>query len=277
MRLSVVVVNNNACLSLKQALNSLVNACKSIDYELIVIDNASTDRSVEMIENNFPKARIIANGTDQGIAKSNNQALNAATGEYVLLVSADTICIKDTLEKLCIFMDEHTDAGALGVRMISPEGRFLPESIHGLTKTWAAFLKFIGFARHLSKTRLYDHHRKDWVEEFRVAEIDIVNGAFMLLRRAALNESGLFDERFFKFGHDIDLSYRIRLAGFKNFYFPKTYIIKSEGQSLAKFSWTYIKYYYGAMFIFAAKYLLKMPEIKVAGIPQLFPPTYEVK
>jgi len=174
-------------------------------------------------------------------------------------------------------MDEHTDAGALGVRMISPEGRFLPESIHGLTKTWAAFLKFIGFARHLSKTRLYDHHRKDWVEEFRVAEIDIVNGAFMLLRRAALNESGLFDERFFKFGHDIDLSYRIRLAGFKNFYFPKTYIIKSEGQSLAKFSWTYIKYYYGAMFIFAAKYLLKMPEIKVAGIPQLFPPTYEVK
>ncbi|HAL82648.1 MAG TPA: hypothetical protein DCO83_10755 [Mucilaginibacter sp.] len=277
MRLSVVVVNNNACLSLKQALNSLVNACKSIDYELIIIDNASTDGSVEMVENNFPKARIIANSTDQGVAKSNNQALSLATGEYVLTVTADTICIKDTLGKLCAFMDEHTDAGALSVRMISPQGRFLPESIHGLTTTWAAFLKFIGFARHLSKTRLYDNHRKDWVEEFQVAEIDIVNGAFMLLRRAVLNESGLFDERFFKFGHDIDLSYRIRLAGFKNFYFPKTYIIKSEGQPLAKFSWTYIKYYYGAMFIFAVKYLLKMPEIKVPGIPQLFPSTYEVK
>jgi GT2 family glycosyltransferase len=178
---------------------------------------------------------------------------------------------------MCAFMDEHADAGGLTVRMLSPQGRFLPESIHGLTLTWAAFLKFIGFAKYLSKTRLYDRNRKDWVEEFRITEIDIVNGACMLLRRTALEETGLFDERFVMFGYDIDLSYRIRLAGFKNYYFPKTYFIKPETQPLPKFSWSYIKYFYGAMLIFAFKYLLRLPEIKVAGMPQLFPTTYEVK
>jgi GT2 family glycosyltransferase len=277
MKLSIVVVNQNNCLLLKQALNSIINACKGIDYELFIIDNASTDRTLEMLENNFPQAQIIANNTDQGIAKANNQALTLTTGEYVLLVNSDTICSKDSFEKMCAFMDEHTDTGGLGVRMLSPQGRFLPESIHGLTLPWAAFLKFIGFAKHLSKTRLYDRHRKDWVEEFQIAEVDIINGACMLLRRSVLNETGLFDERFFMFGHDIDLSYRIRLAGFKNYYFPKTYIINSESQSLAKFSWTYIKYFYGAMLIFALKYLIKLPEIKVAGVPQLIASNYEVK
>jgi GT2 family glycosyltransferase len=277
MKLSVVVVNQNSCLLLKQALNSIVNACKGIDYELFIVDNASTDHSLEMLENNFPQVQVIANNADPGIAKANNQALKLTTGEYVLLVNADTICAKDSFEKMIAFMDEHTDTGGLSVRMLSPQGRFLPESIHGLTTAWAAFLKFIGFAKHLSKTRLYDRHRKDWVEEFQIAEIDIVNGACMLLRRSVLNETGLFDERFFMFGHDIDLSYRIRLAGFKNYYFPKTYIINAESQSLAKFSWIYIKYFYGAMLIFALKYLIKMPEIKVAGIPQLITSNYEVK
>ncbi len=261
---------------LKQALNSIVNACNSIDYELVIVDNASADGSQEMVKNDFPQARLIANSTDQGIAKSNNQALRLTAGEYILLVNADTICGKDSPEKMCAFMDEHIDAAGLSVRMLSPKGRFLPESIHGLTKTWAAFLKFTGFAKHLPKTRLYDRNRKEWVEEFQVTEVDIVNGACMLLRRSVLNETGLFDERFFMFGHDIDLSYRIRLAGFKNYYFPKTYIINFESQPLAKLSWTYIKYYYGAMFIFACKYLLKVPEIKV-GIPQLFHSSYEVK
>jgi GT2 family glycosyltransferase len=277
MRLSVVIVNQNACIYLKQALSSIVNACKNIDYELFVIDNASTDMSPEMVRSDFPQARLIVNDTDLGIAKASNQGLSLAAGEYILVVSADTICAKDALEKMCAFLDEHVEAGALGVRMLGPQGRFLPESIHGLTNIWAAFLKLIGFAKYLSKTRLYNRNRKDWVEEFQISEVDIVNGACMLLRRSVINETGLFDERFFMFGHNIDLSYRIRLAGFKNFYFPKVYFINFERQPLAKFSWTYIKYFYGAMFIFAFKYLLKMPEIKIPGIPRrIFHSTYEV-
>jgi len=277
MKLSVLIVNRNACALLRQSLNSITNACKHIDYELFVVDNASTDKSLEMLEKEFPEARVISNNTDLGIAKANNQALILAGGEYVLLVNADTISGKDSIEKMCAFMDQHTDAGGLSVRMLTPQGRFLPESIHGLTKPWISFFKLIGFARNFSKTRLYDRNRKDWVEEFQIAEIDILNADFMLLRRSALPETGLFDERFFMYGHNIDLSYRIRLAGFKNYYFPKTYIINYDSHNVAKFSLTYIKYFYDAMFIFAAKYLFKLPEIKVKGIPQLFPSSYEVK
>jgi GT2 family glycosyltransferase len=273
MKLSLIVVNHNACRLLKQALNSLINACKSIDYELFIVDNASTDKSLEMLENYFPEARVIANDTDRGIAKASNQALELSTGEYVLLVNSDTISGKESIEKMIDFMDHHSDTGGLSVRMLSPQGRFMPESIHGLTESWASFFKLIGFAKHLSKTRLYNRNRKDWVEEFQIAEIDILNEACMLLRRSVLNETGMFDERFFLHGHNIDLSYRIRLAGYKNFYFPKTYIITSENQN-AKFSWSNLRYFYGAMFIFAHKYIFNMPELKVAGVPQL---TYEVK
>ncbi len=262
---------------LKQAISSFVSTCKVIDYELLVVDNASTDHSIEMLANEFPEARVIANETNVGIAKANNQALKLASGEYVLLVSADTICSKDAIDKMAYFMDEHTDAAGLSVRILSPQGRFLPESIHGLTKTWTSFFKLIGFAKYLSKTRLYNRNRKDWVEEFQIAEVDILNSDCMMLRRSTLNATGLFDERFFMHGHNIDLSYRLRLAGFKNYYFPKTFFIKFDSKPLEKFSWSYIKYFYGAMFIFAMKYLLKMPEIKVQGIPQLYPSTYEIK
>ncbi|HEY8928316.1 MAG TPA: glycosyltransferase family 2 protein [Mucilaginibacter sp.] len=277
MKVSVIVVSRNTRILLKQAVASLVDAFKGIDYELFIVDNASQDHSPEMIADNFKDATIIANEADNGFAKANNQALNLATGEYVLLVSADTITTKGSMEKMLAFMDEHKQAGGLGIRMLSPQGRFLPESIHGITQTWGTFLKLIGFAKHLPKTRLYDRNRKDWVEEFQVAEVDLLNGACMLLRKSALNEVGLFDERFFVYGADIDLSYRLRLAGYKNYYFPKTYIINFESRQLAKFSWDYIKYFYGAMFIFAVKYLVRMPDIKVKGIPQLVPSAYEVK
>lgn len=277
MKLSVIVINNNTGALLQQALNSLISACKSIDYELIIVDNTSTGQPGDSLPNQFPHASFIINTNYRGIARSNNEAINQATGEYILLVGADTICGKDSLQKACAFMDEHADTGGLSVRMLSPQGRFLPESIHGLDKFWAAFFKFIGFARHLSKTRLYDRHRKDWVEEFQISEIDILSSNFMLLRKSVLNEIGLFDERFLMFGHNIDLSYRIRLAGYKNYYFPKTYIINYQRQQLPKFSWNYIKYFYGAMIIFAVKYLIRVPQIKVDSIPALFHHSYEVK
>lgn len=276
MNLSIIVVNHNTRILLKQSITSLIEACKHIDHELIVVDNASTDHSLEMLATSFPKIQVIANSENEGIAKANNQALQLCTGEYILLVSADTLAIKDSVEKMIAFMDSHADAGGMSIRMLSPQGRFLPESIHGLTPAWGTFLKLIGFAKHLSKTRLYDRNRKDWVEEFREAEIDILNGACMMLRKSALSEVGLFDERFFMFGANIDLSYRLRLAGYKNYYYPKTYIINFESQKQASFSWEYIKYFYGAMFIFAFKYLVKVPDLKVKGAPQMVPSGYEV-
>ena len=278
MKLSIIITNYNHCDLLKLALNSLIKAGNGVDYELIIVDNASTDNSVEMIRADFPQVKLIANAVNEGVSKASNKAIQMSDGEYILLVNADTICGKETLEKVIEFMDEHRDAGGLGVRMLGPQGTFLTESNRGLTKQWVAFVKLIGFAKHLPKSRLTNRNHKVWVEEFQTSEIDIINGAFMLLRRSVLNEVGLFDERFVMYGHDVDLSYRIRLAGFKNYYFPKTYIINFRSQAVPKFSWQYIKNFYGAMFIFASKYLLSIPEIKVIqnGI-QLYPAQYEVK
>lgn len=277
MKLSVIVVNYNACNMLRLALNSLIRAAAGVNNEVFVVDNASTDKSLEMIANEFPEVKVIANTSNEGMASAYNQGINEATGEYILVVSADTITGKKTFEKALEFMDMHLDAGGMGVRMITPDGRFLPESKHGFTRSWAVFFKLTGLARYFSKSRLTDTQRKDWVEEFQTSETDVVNGAFMLIRREALNKSGLFDQRFHTYGYDIDLSYRIRLAGFKNYYFPKTYIINFNSRNNVKFSWDYLKEFYGAMIIFAAKYLFKVPEIKVEGLPQLFPSTYEVK
>ncbi|SDD78808.1 Glycosyltransferase, GT2 family [Mucilaginibacter pineti] len=277
MKLSVIIVNYNTCDMLRIALNSVIRAALGINYEVFVVDNASTDKSVEMLRVEFPDIKVITSPTNEGIARAYNHAIKLTTGEYILMVSADTITGKKTIEKSLAFMDMHTDAGGLGVRMITPDGRFLEESKHGFTKPWAIFFKLTGLAKYFSKSRLTDVQRKDWVEEFQTSESDVLNGAFMLMRKEAINKVGLIDERFHTYGYDIDLSYRIRLAGYKNYYFPKTYIINFNIQGKPKLSWLYIKEFYGAMIIFATKYLFKVPEIKMEGMPQLFPSTYEVK
>jgi GT2 family glycosyltransferase len=262
MRLSIIIVNHNECDLLKQSVSSLISACNRIDYELIIIDNASTDGSVAMIGEHFPNARLIANSENSGIAKANNQGLNVCSGEYVLMVTPDTKCGKDSLEKMLDFMDLHTDAGGLSIRLISPQGRFIPESIHGLNNIWAAFFRLTGFAKQLAKTRLYDKARKDWVDEFQVTEIDIVNGACMLLRSSALSQVGPFDERFVQYGHDID---------------PKTYFFKYQDQQEQSFTLNHIRHLVGAMLQFAIKYIFRFPDIKVQELPQLYPTSYQVK
>jgi GT2 family glycosyltransferase len=277
MKLSVIIVNHNQGDLLKLALDSLIKAGNAIDYELIIVDNASTDGSVEMLHTEFPGYKLIANTVNEGVAKANNQGIALATGAYVLLVNADTICGKDTLEKVIEFMDNHNEVSGLGVRMLGDQGSFLPESNRGLTKPWITFFKLIGFAKNFVKSRLSDRNAKVWVEEFQTSEVDILADGFMLIRRSVFNEVGMFDERFVQYGHNIDFSYRMRLIGLKNYYFPKTYIINFKSQNQPKFSWQYIKNFYGAMLIFAAKYMFRLPEIKIVEGIQLYPPAYEVK
>jgi GT2 family glycosyltransferase len=277
MKLSVIVVNYNMCALLKQALSSLIKACNHIDYELIVVDDASTDRSVAILKKEFAGASLLVNDKSVGIAKSRNLAVARSTGEYVLLVNADTITASNTLESTIAFMDNHPDAGGVGVRMLTPQGRFLHISRRGFNRAWETFLNLTGLAKHFSKSRLYKHKNTNWVDEFETAEVDVINGAFMLLRRSVLNIVGPLDERLAMFGHDIDLSYRIRLAGYKNYYYPKTYILNFRKQVASKFTWTYVRHFYGAMIIFAAKYMFHMPEIKMPDVPQIFAPKYEVE
>jgi GT2 family glycosyltransferase len=276
MKLSIVIINHNMCEVLRHTLSSLVDAGKNIDYEVFIYDNTSTDGSVKMIENEFAQFHIIASQKQVGYAKAYNEMINLTTGQYILLVNPDIISSKKTLERALEFMDEHVDSGAVGVRMITPKGSFLPESNRGLSSQWITFFKLTGLSKYFPKSRIGDRNRKDWVEEFQTSEVDFVNGAFMLLRKSVLNDIGLFDEQFAMYGHDIDLSYRIRLAGFKNYYFPKTYIINFNWVNTPKLNWQFIKNFYGAMIIFAVKYLFKMPEIKLEGTGQL-PLAYEVE
>lgn len=277
MKLSVVVVNYNMCSLLRQCLASIVQACDSIDYELVVVDDASTDKSLKMLQADFPQTILIRNEKSLGLAKCRNQGMSYAQGEYVLLVNADTIAASNTLETTLAFMNTHPEAAGLGVRMLTPQGRFLHVSRTGFNRAWEGFFKVTGLAKHLIKSRLYKHNNANWVEEFETAEVDVINGAFMLLRRSVVNELGGIDERFAYFGHDIDLSYRMRLAGYKNYYFPKTYILNFRKQLRSKFTWNHIRHFYGAMFIFAAKYMFSMPEIKLPRLPQVFAPKYEIE
>lgn len=277
MKLSVILINNNSKNGLRLALTSLAKAADGIAHEIFVVDNASTDKSLEMLFTEFPDVQVIANNKKQSLSKANNQALRLAKGEYILLLSPDTIVGADSLSKLSGFMDKTPIAGGVSVRMVDFRGDYLQRSKQTLSGGWAAFMKFIGLSSYFPKTFAYSRKIADWTHEFETKEIDVLNETCMLLRRSALKETGLLDERFTRYGYNIDLSYRIRLHGFKNYYYPKTYIIQLPGKTVNKFSWDYLWHFYGAMFIFAAKYLFKLPVFNVENIGELYPSSYEIE
>jgi len=278
MKLSIIVVNNNLGKLLRQSLSFLLTASQAIKTEIIVVDDASTDQSAQMLESNFPDIQLIKNTTREGFTRSANKALRNATGEYMLVVAPNIISSNDTLSKVLSFMDAHPQAGGLSVRMLNADGSFLPESKDGLPSAWIKFFRFSGLSRLFTKSRLFSHYyHTGWSEEFETAEMDVLSNCFMLLRRSVLVKTGFFDERFPVYGQNIDLSYRIRLAGFKNFYFAKSFVIQHQVNQLHKFSWTYIKHFYGAMLMFAVKYLFKLPEIKLPGLSRWTTPAYELE
>ncbi len=254
MQLSIVIVNYNVRYFLEQCLLSVKRAVAGIDAEIFVVDNASADGSVEMVKEKFPFAKIIANQNNVGFSKANNQAIEIATGDYVLLLNPDTVVAEDTFEKCIAFMDAHKDAGALGVRMIDGKGNFLPESKRGLPTPAVAFYKTFGLAKLFPKSKTFGKYHLGFLSEHETNEVEILSGAFMFMRKSVLDKIGLLDETFFMYGEDIDLSYRIIKEGHKNFYFPETTIIHYKGESTKKGSLNYVKVFYNAMLIFARKH-----------------------
>ncbi|WP_345955448.1 glycosyltransferase family 2 protein [Mucilaginibacter sp. PAMB04168] len=278
MKLSIILVNQNLHRPLRQAMYALKQAIQSLDAELIVVDNASTDRSVVMLTDEFQDVNVIQNIKPVGFATAVNQGIKASTGDYVLVQSPTVITAEDSLEKLLAFVEAHADTGGLSVRMLDAEGNFIADSKRAMPTQWIRFFGATGLSKLFSKSQLFSHHyHSGWGEEFENTETDVLNNCFMLLRRSVLNEVGLFDERFKAYGQEIDLSYRIRLAGYKNFYFAKTFVIQQSVPPVSKWSWHFIKHFYGAMLIFAAKYLLKMPELKLKAMPRWSAPAYEFK
>lgn len=254
MKLSVIVVNYNVRHFLEQALHSVFRAGADLDMEVFVVDNNSVDDSVEMVARQFPQVKLIANKENTGFSVANNQAIRLSKGEYVLLLNPDTVVQEDTLVKSCAFMDEHPDCGGMGVRMIDGKGKFLPESKRGLPTPAVALFKMTGLSRVFPKSQLFGKYHLKYLDEHQTNEIDVLSGAFMMLRKSVLDKIGLLDENFFMYGEDIDLSYRITQGGFKNYYYPGTTIIHYKGESTKKKSANYVKVFYNAMVLFAKKH-----------------------
>ncbi len=253
-KLSVVIVNYNVKHFIEQCLFSVLKASENIACEVFVVDNNSVDGSVTLIKEKFPQVNLIVNKTNTGFSVANNQALKIAKGEYVLLLNPDTVVQEDTFSKILAFMDEHPDAGGLGVKMLDGQGNFAPESKRGLPTPEVAFYKMFGFSRFFPKSKRFGKYHLSYLSEDELAEIDVMSGAFMLIRKTVLDKIGFLDETFFMYGEDIDLSYRIKKAGYKNYYFPDTQIIHYKGESTKRSSLNYVVIFYKAMAIFSNKH-----------------------
>jgi O-antigen biosynthesis protein len=254
LKLSIIIVSYNVTHFLEQCLHSVRAAVSGIEAEIFVVDNASVDGSVKMVKEKFPEVKCIVNYDNLGFAKANNQAIRQSTGEYILLLNPDTIVETDTFIKVIGFMDSHNDAGGLGVKMVDGTGRFLPESKRGLPTPIVAFYKIFGLARLFPKSKVFNKYHLGFLDKGKTHQVEILAGAFMLMRKSVLDNIGLLDEDFFMYGEDIDLSYRIIKAGFHNYYYPDARIIHYKGESTKKGSLNYVFVFYNAMIIFARKH-----------------------
>ena len=254
MELSIVIVNYNVQYFLENCLNAVFKASKNLDLEVFVVDNNSVDGSIKMIEEKFPEVKLIANKENLGFSKANNQAIKQVKGEFVLLLNPDTVVEEDTF-KICLdFFRTHDDAGGLGVKMLDGKGAFLPESKRGLPTPKVAFYKIFGLSHLFPKSKNFGQYHLGHLSADKNHEIEILSGAFMMIRKKVLDKIGLLDESFFMYGEDIDLSYRITKANYKNYYLADTSIIHYKGESTKKSSINYVFVFYRAMAIFAKKH-----------------------
>jgi len=252
--LSVVIVNYNVEYFLEQCLNAVRSASKELKVQVFVVDNNSIDGSVLMVQEKFPEVTVVANKDNVGFSKANNQAILMSDARYVLLLNPDTVIEEDTFLKTVNFMDEHPESGGLGVRMVDGKGVFLPESKRGFPTPAVSFYKIFGLSRIFPKSKTFGQYHLGYLSEFETNKVDVLSGAFMMLRSEMLDKVGLLDEMFFMYGEDIDLSYRIKLGGYENYYFAGTKIIHYKGESTKKSSVNYVFIFYKAMILFAKKH-----------------------
>lgn len=267
--LSIVIVNYNVKYFLEQCIQSILDSKTKRSYEIIVVDNQSSDGSVERIRHLFPEIKLIENEENVGFSKANNIGFKQASGEYILILNPDTVLQENTIEKSLEFYEKTDHIGALGVRMIDGSGQFLRESKRGFPSPWTSFCKISGIYRFFPNSRFFNSYYQGHINEMQTAPVDILTGAFMLVRKDILDQAGGFDEDYFMYGEDIDLSYTIAELGYQNYYYPETTIIHYKGESTKKGSLNYVKVFYQAMIIFAKKHLGKQSSAWFVAFLQL--------
>lgn len=254
MDISVIIVNYNVKYFLEQCLCSIQKALINLDGEIIVIDNSSSDGSMEYLRPKFKNVHFIVNEKNLGFGKACNQGLARAKGKYILFLNPDTIVPEDCFEKCIHFFAAHADAGALGIRMLDGSGKFLKESKRAFPSPLTSLYKLTGLSKLFPHSKTFSRYHLGYLDEHQNHVIDVLAGAFMMIRKEVLDKVGGFDEVFFMYGEDVDLSYRIQKAGYKNYYFSESSIIHFKGESTRKGSLNYVKLFYQAMSVFVRKH-----------------------
>ena len=255
VELSVIIISYNVCAYLRQALGSVIRATEATFHEIIVVDNHSRDGSAEMVRNEFIDVRLIVSESNEGYAAACNKGIIASEGDFILILNPDTIVEHDAIKAALAFMHSHPDAGAAGVRMVDGNGAFLPESKRGFPSPITSLFRFTGMGKLFPNSAFFNAYYLGHLPEDEICRADILTGAFMLVRREALNKAGLFDTAFFMYGEDIDICWRIRKAGFYNYYLPGVHITHFKGKSSMQDREGSLRHFYGAMKIFACKHL----------------------
>lgn len=251
--ISIVIVNYNVKHFLQQCLESIKQSIpNNISVEIIVVDNDSVDGSVQMVEAYYQEVKLIVNDTNVGFSKANNQGISIAKGKYTLVVNPDTLLAEDTLIKCFRYMESNSDVVALGVKMIDGSGRFLAESKRSVPGLWNSFCKLSGLSKILSGSKIFDSYNLGWTSEDETQDVNVLCGAFMFCKTEILTQLGGFDEDYFMYGEDIDLSIRLSKFG-RIVYYPETTIIHYKGESSKLASFNYVKQFYKAMAIFVRK------------------------
>lgn len=231
--LSIVIVNWNTKKILYDCLNSVYSATKEIKFEIIVIDNASNDGSVEMVKSEFPDVRLITNFENRGFAAANNQGMSIAKGRYILLLNSDTIVSDQAINKVMAFADSHKDVGIAGCRVLNPD-----KSLQLTCFKFPSVLNMLLSCSYLYKifphNKFFGRERMTWWLRDDIRQVDVVTGCFMLARHKAIDEIGLMDEKYFMYGEETDWCYRFKKAGWKVMFTPDAQIIHLGGQSSSK-------------------------------------------
>ena len=256
MQLSIIILNYNVRYFLEQCILSVQAAIQNIDAQIIVVDNNSPDDSCEMVKKNFPNVTLIENKENTGFPKGNNIGVEAARGEYICILNPDTVVAEDTFVKILAFAETKPDLGIVGCKLIDGTGNFLPESKRGLPTPFVAFTKISGLYKIASNSKLFGKYYASHITANQTGKVDILVGAFMLMKKKLYQEIGGFDERYFMYGEDIDLCYSVLKSGKNNYYFHGTTVIHYKGESTVKDK-TYMKRFKQGMDLFYEKHFRK--------------------
>jgi GT2 family glycosyltransferase len=253
MQLSVIILNYNVRYFLELCVLSVQNALERIDGEIIVIDNNSSDDSCTMMQQRFPGVKLIQNKENFGFPKGNNIGVEQANGKYICILNPDTVVAEDTFTKVLAFAESKKDLGIVGVKLIDGAGNFLPESKRGTPTPFVAFTKMMGLYKIRSKVEMFGRYYAQHLREDETAKVDILVGAFMLMKRQLYLDLGGFDENCFMYSDDIDLSYRMLQKGKSNYYYHETTVLHYKGESTIR-DGVYMKRFQEAMNFFYEKH-----------------------